>query len=107
MDKAIAPAPAFVGIDVAKHSLDIHSRPSGESFAVDYDEEGVAALVGRLAALAPTLVVLEATGGMEVRPRGGPGRGRPAGRGGQPAPGAGLRPRHRPAGEDRPPRTRR
>jgi hypothetical protein len=67
MDKAIAPAPAFVGIDVAKHSLDIHSRPSGESFAVDYDEEGVAALVGRLAALAPTLVVLEATGGMEVR----------------------------------------
>ena len=42
-------------------------RPSGERFALDYDEEGVAALVERLAALAPALVVLEATGGMEVR----------------------------------------
>ena len=66
MDKATAPAPTYVGIDVSKRRLDIHSRPSGECFAVDYDEEGVAALVGRLAALAPALVVLEATGGMEV-----------------------------------------
>ena len=65
MDKA----PTFVGIDVAKHSLDIHSRPSGESSTIDYDDENVAVLVGRLAALepAPALVVLEATGGMEVR----------------------------------------
>jgi transposase len=65
MDKATAPT--FVGIDVAKHSLDIHSRPSGEGFAFGHDDESVAALVGRLAALAPTLIVLEATGGMEVR----------------------------------------
>jgi transposase len=65
MDKA--PAPTFVGIDVAKHRLDIHLRPSGEAFTVDYDDEGVAALVERLTALAPTLVVLEATGGLEVR----------------------------------------
>src|SRR3954453_23094554 len=62
MDKA----PIFVGIDVSKRRLDIHSRPSGESFTIDYDEQGVAALVDRLAALAPTLVVLEATGGLEV-----------------------------------------
>ena len=67
MDKAIAPVPAFVGIDVAKHSLDVHLRPSGERFTIDHDERGVAALVERLAALAPALVVLEATGGMEVR----------------------------------------
>jgi transposase len=65
MDKATAPA--FVGIDVAKHSLDIHLRPSGERSTIDHDDEGVAALVGRLAALAPALVVLEATGGLEVR----------------------------------------
>src|SRR4051812_23336378 len=64
MDKA----PTFVGIDVSKHRLDVHARPSGESFATDYDDEGVAGLVGRLAALAPALVVLEATGGLEVRP---------------------------------------
>src|SRR3954451_13996398 len=63
MDKA----PTFVGIDVSKRRLDIHSRPSGESFTIDYDEQGVAALVDRLAALAPTLVVLEATRGLEVR----------------------------------------
>src|SRR5947209_10307685 len=59
--------PVFVGIDVSKHRLDIHLRPSGEAFTVDYDDEGVAALVGRLVALAPALVVLEATGGLEVR----------------------------------------
>ena len=65
MDKATAPT--FVGIDVAKLRLDVHLRPSGERFTIDHGEEEVAALVGRLAALAPTLVVLEATGGMEVR----------------------------------------
>jgi transposase len=59
--------PLFVGIDVAKRRLDIHARPSGERLTVDHDEEGVAALVERLVALAPTLVVLEATGGLEVR----------------------------------------
>jgi hypothetical protein len=114
MDKA--PAPTFVGIDVSKLRLDVHLRPSGERFVTDHDDEGVAALVGRLAALAPALIVLEATGGMEVRlaaalaaagpparrPAGPPAR-RPAGRGRQPAPGARLRPRHRSAGEDRPP----
>jgi transposase len=65
MDKA--PAPTFVGIDVSKPRLDIHARPSGESFAFGYDDEGVTALIERLAALAPALVVLEATGGLEVR----------------------------------------
>jgi len=65
MDKATAPT--FVGIDVAKLRLDVHLRPSGESCALAHDEEGVAMLVGRLVALAPALVVLEATGGMEVR----------------------------------------
>src|SRR3954464_14615723 len=60
-------APTFVGIDVSKHRLDVKARPSGERFATDYDDEGVAGLVERLAALAPALVVLEATGGLEVR----------------------------------------
>jgi transposase len=64
MDKA---APTFVGIDVSKRRLDLHLRPSGEGFAIDHGEEEVAALVERLAALTPTLVVLEATGGLEVR----------------------------------------
>jgi transposase len=63
MDKA----PTFVGIDVAKLRLDLHSRPSGESSTIDHDDENVAALVERLVAVAPALIVLEATGGLEVR----------------------------------------
>jgi transposase len=63
MDKV----PTFVGIDVAKHRLDVHLRPSGESLAIDHGEEEITALIERLVALEPTLVVLEATGGLEVR----------------------------------------
>src|SRR4051812_32080876 len=65
MDKVTAPV--FVGIDVSKHRLDIHLRPSGERLTIDYDDGSVAALIERLGALTPALIVLEATGGMEVR----------------------------------------
>lgn len=56
----------FVGIDVAKDRLDVHVRPSGEMFAVTRDGEGIDELAKRLAAVAPTLIVLEATGGFET-----------------------------------------
>jgi transposase len=56
----------FVGIDVAKDRLDVHLRPSGESFTVARDGEALAALVERLRALAPALIVMEATGGYET-----------------------------------------
>ena len=56
----------FIGIDVAKDRLDVHLRPSGESFAVARDGEALAALVERLRQLAPVLVVMEATGGYET-----------------------------------------
>ena len=56
----------FVGIDVAKDRLDVHLRPTGESFTVARDGEALATLVERLRALAPTLVVMEATGGYET-----------------------------------------
>ena len=56
----------FVGIDVAKDRLDVHLRPSGEAFAVARDGEGLVQLVDRLGALAPRLVVMEATGGYET-----------------------------------------
>ena len=61
-------APFFVGIDVAKDRLDVHLRPTGETFAVARDDAGLEDLVARLAGRgrAPTLVVLEATGGFEV-----------------------------------------
>src|SRR2546428_564526 len=57
--------PCFVGIDVAKAQVDIALRPAGERWAVPNDASGIAPLVDRLQALHPTLIVLEATGGLE------------------------------------------
>ena len=59
------PAPTFIGIDVAKAQLDVAVRPTGEHWTVPQTEAGVADLVARLQPLAPTLIVLEATGGLE------------------------------------------
>jgi transposase len=57
--------PCFVGIDVAKAQLDIAGRPSGARGAVLNDAGGAVTLVERLQVLHPTLMVLEATGGLE------------------------------------------
>jgi transposase len=56
----------FVGIDVSKAHLDIAVRPTSEAWQVANDEEGIPQLVERLQALHPSLIVLEATGGLEV-----------------------------------------
>lgn len=56
----------FVGIDVSKGHLDVHAVPSGESFRVDNTSQGVDELIGRLRGLAPSLVVLEASGKLET-----------------------------------------
>jgi transposase len=55
----------FVGIDVAKATLDLALRPSGERWTVANEEAAIHALVQALRPRAPTLVVLEATGGFE------------------------------------------
>src|SRR3954454_3792646 len=57
--------PCFVGIEGAKAQLDIALRPAGERWAVPNDASGIAPLVERLQILTPTLMVLEATGGLE------------------------------------------
>ena len=56
---------SFVGIDVSKAELDIYVRPSGTSWTVPNDAEGHTQLVRRLSRIVPTLIVLEATGGLE------------------------------------------
>ena len=56
----------FVGIDVSKDRLDVAVRPTGEAWQVSHDSRGISGLVERLGELAPQLVVLEATGGMEM-----------------------------------------
>lgn len=58
-------APAFVGIDVAKAELVIAICPSGDHWTVPNDPAGIQALLERVSAHAPTLIVLEATGGYE------------------------------------------
>ena len=57
--------PCCGGIDVAKAQLDVALRPSGERRAVAHDASGVETLVDWVQTLHPTLMVLEATGGLE------------------------------------------
>lgn len=59
-------ATIFIGIDVSKATLDVAVRPHGAVWRVPNDEAGQAELLARLVDLAPTLVVLEATGGYEL-----------------------------------------
>ena len=58
--------PRFVGIDVAKARLDVAVRPTDDQWNVPNDEAGISQLVTRLQELAPVLIVLEATGGLEL-----------------------------------------
>ncbi len=56
----------FVGIDVAKARLDVAVRPTGDQWAVPNDEGGISQLVSGVQTLAPVVIVLEATGGLEI-----------------------------------------
>ena len=56
----------YVGIDVAKEMLDVALRPTGERWRVEHDAAGLEQLLARLQAPAPALIVLEATGGLEL-----------------------------------------
>jgi transposase len=56
----------FVGIDVSKARLDVHVLPSGDAWSVANDEAAHGELAARLVQLAPTRIVLEATGGYQT-----------------------------------------
>jgi transposase len=62
----MAGTPVFVGIDVSKAQLEVALRPTGQGWQVPNDAEGIATLVARVQAVEPTLIVLEATGGLEL-----------------------------------------
>ena len=66
----------FVGIDVAKARLDIGLCPTGEGWSLPNDQDGVAELLTRLQGIQPALVVLEATGGLELAVTGALGAAR-------------------------------
>jgi transposase len=54
----------FVGVDVCKARLDVAERPGGRSSYAN-DKSGIAAFVETLSPSPPTLVIMEATGGLE------------------------------------------
>jgi transposase len=56
----------FIGIDVAKAEVVVAVRPTGATWTAGNDVRGVQDVVDRLRPLAPTLIVLEATGGYEL-----------------------------------------
>lgn len=56
----------FVGIDVAKASLDVAVRPSGDRWSVSNDDAGISQIVARMQELQPFMILLEATGGLEM-----------------------------------------
>ena len=58
----------FVGIDVSKNTLDVGMDLGNEFFRVSNDDAGIQDLCRRLQTLSPgpTLVVMEATGGLEA-----------------------------------------
>ena len=58
--------PLYIGIDVAKAQLDIAIRPTGQRWQVSYAEKETEGLITQLADLQPTLVILEASGGLEL-----------------------------------------
>jgi transposase len=53
-------------MDVSKAQVDVALRPTDDGWHVSHEELGITGLVERLRAVQPTLVVLEATGGLEV-----------------------------------------
>src|ERR1041385_2504306 len=56
----------FVGIDVSKDHLDLVAQPLGQRWHCANDPSAFPTLLAELHALAPTLIVLEATGALEL-----------------------------------------
>ncbi len=58
--------PVFIGIDVSQGHLDVAVRPTGEQCRMVHSDSGITAVVERVQQSQPQLVVLEATGGLEM-----------------------------------------
>ena len=56
----------IIGIDVSKALLDVAILPEDQTWSVENDEQGIGTLVKDLKRLRPRLVILEATGGLEM-----------------------------------------
>lgn len=56
----------FIGIDICKARLDVADDANSLPWSVANNDAGIASLVERLHTLHPTLIVMEATGGLET-----------------------------------------
>lgn len=65
-EKALEKEKIYIGIDIGKASMDIAVHPSEQRWSFTNDDRGISEAVSRLQKLAPVLVVLEATGGVEL-----------------------------------------
>jgi len=65
-EKVMSKVERFVGIDVSKRRLDVAVSPEGEYFGADNNQKGINGAADRLRRLEPSLIVLEATGGLQV-----------------------------------------
>lgn len=57
---------SFAGIDVSKERLDVAVLPSGESWSITNQDKAIQSLVKRIRSLKPELIILEATGHLEL-----------------------------------------
>jgi len=62
----MAKSERFIGIDVSKATLDVHVLPEGQDFVFANDIDGIKAICRKLCKLRPHLIVLEATGGLQI-----------------------------------------
>lgn len=58
--------PIWVGIDVSSESLEVAARPRGEFWSAANTATGIKEAVAKLKPLSPKMIVVEATGGLEV-----------------------------------------
>ena len=56
----------IIGVDVAQAVLDVWVHPSGECWRVEHDAASLEELANTLRSYTPSLVVIEATGGLEL-----------------------------------------
>lgn len=57
---------SFVGIDVSEATLDVCALPQEVKISADYTSEGITKLISFLKEINPQIIVLEATGGLEI-----------------------------------------
>lgn len=56
----------YVGIDVAKTQVDVAIRPTEDRWEIPHDQKGILKLVAQLKARDPEMVLMEASGGLEL-----------------------------------------